>query len=147
MLFRSLCHWLTVMAPGQVVETKDLPPDLLSGTPASTEAMPAALGAAPAAPAAMPAAPVAPAPTVLAEPLGGDAWISALEREALRLLIARTPEVMTELTRKFEAAVIKTALAHTHGRRIEAAQRLGIGRNTITRKVQELGLEPDDADE
>jgi len=47
-------------------------------------------------------------------------------------------------TRKFEAAVIKTALGHTHGRRIEAAQRLGIGRNTITRKVQELGLEPDD---
>jgi len=39
------------------------------------------------------------------------------------------------------------ALAHPHGRRIEAAQRLGIGRNTITRKVQELGLEPDDADE
>ena len=78
----NLCHWLTVMAPGQVVETKDLPPDLLSGTPASTEAMPAALGAVPAAPAVMPAAPVAPAPTVLAEPLGGDAWI---DRKSTRL--------------------------------------------------------------
>ena len=33
------------------------------------------------------------------------------------------------------------ALAATHGRRMEAAQRLGIGRNTITRKIQELGLD------
>lgn len=76
-----------------------------------------------------------------------EVWIAALERESLRMLVARTPDVMNELTRKFEAAVIRTALAHTHGRRIEAAQRLGIGRNTITRKVQELGLEPDDTQE
>jgi two-component system nitrogen regulation response regulator GlnG len=33
------------------------------------------------------------------------------------------------------------ALHHTSGRRIEAATLLGIGRNTLTRKVQELGLE------
>ena len=32
----------------------------------------------------------------------------------------------------------------THGRRMEAAQRLGIGRNTITRKIQELGLDAAD---
>jgi two-component system nitrogen regulation response regulator GlnG len=37
--------------------------------------------------------------------------------------------------------MIQTALACTRGRRIEAAQKLGIGRNTITRKIQELGLE------
>ncbi|WP_233244565.1 helix-turn-helix domain-containing protein, partial [Acidovorax sp. HMWF029] len=41
---------------------------------------------------------------------------------------------------------IRTALVATHGRRMEAAQRLGIGRNTITRKIQELGLDaPDEA--
>ncbi len=137
----NLCHWLTVMAPGQVVEIKDLPPDLLNGAAGTAEAAPAAQ------PVAMAAQPVA-APAVpgvaMPEVLTGDAWIAALEREALRMLVARTPDVMNELTRKFEAAVIKTALGHTHGRRIEAAQRLGIGRNTITRKVQELGLEPDD---
>jgi two-component system nitrogen regulation response regulator GlnG len=43
--------------------------------------------------------------------------------------------------RPFEARLIVTALASTRGRRIEAAHKLGIGRNTITRKIQELGLD------
>jgi DNA-binding NtrC family response regulator len=47
----------------------------------------------------------------------------------------------TQLTRRFESKLILAALASTRGRRIEAAQKLGIGRNTITRKIQELGLE------
>jgi len=38
-------------------------------------------------------------------------------------------------------ALITRALAHTGGRRIEAAQLLGLGRNTLTRKIQELGLD------
>ena len=42
---------------------------------------------------------------------------------------------------QFEAKLILTALDTTRGRRIEAAQKLGIGRNTITRKIQDLGLE------
>jgi two-component system nitrogen regulation response regulator GlnG len=45
------------------------------------------------------------------------------------------------LSRRFEARMIQAALEVTRGRRIEAAQRLGIGRNTITRKIQELGLD------
>ena len=48
---------------------------------------------------------------------------------------------MDALTRDFEATVIRAALKHTHGRRIDAATRLGVGRNTITRKIQDLGLE------
>ena len=48
-----------------------------------------------------------------------------------------------EAAEDFEAAVIRTALKHTHGRRIDAATRLGVGRNTITRKIQELKLEED----
>ena len=51
------------------------------------------------------------------------------------------PEVWDSLTRRFEAQLIHTALQITRGRRIEAAQKLGIGRNTITRKIQELGLD------
>ena len=51
------------------------------------------------------------------------------------------PEVWDSLTRQFEAQLIQTALDITRGRRIEAAQKLGIGRNTITRKIQELGLD------
>jgi two-component system nitrogen regulation response regulator GlnG len=37
--------------------------------------------------------------------------------------------------------MIQAALTNTRGRRIEAATKLGIGRNTITRKIQELGLD------
>ena len=43
--------------------------------------------------------------------------------------------------RIFESTLIKTALKHTHGRKNDAAVRLGIGRNTITRKIQELGID------
>jgi len=45
------------------------------------------------------------------------------------------------LEREFEKTLILRALAHTGGHRMEAAQRLGWGRNTLTRKIQELGLE------
>ena len=50
-------------------------------------------------------------------------------------------DVWDALTKRFESRLILTALANTRGRRIEAAHKLGIGRNTITRKIQELGLE------
>ena len=56
------------------------------------------------------------------------------------MLSAGKPEVMDALGRQFESALIKTALKHTHGRKNDAAIRLGIGRNTITRKIQELGI-------
>ena len=41
----------------------------------------------------------------------------------------------------FEKALIVKALAHTGGRRIEASQLLGLGRNTLTRKIQELKID------
>ena len=56
--------------------------------------------------------------------------------------MATLPEdKLDALTKRFEAQLILTALDITRGRRIEAAQKLGIGRNTITRKIQELGLD------
>jgi two-component system nitrogen regulation response regulator GlnG len=69
------------------------------------------------------------------------AWLADLQAEAQRLLEAGDPTVWDQLTRQFEAALILTALKATRGRRIEAAHKLGIGRNTITRKIQELGLD------
>ena len=68
-------------------------------------------------------------------------WESGLEAEALQLLASGRHDVWEALTKRFESKLILTALANTRGRRIEAAQKLGIGRNTITRKIQELGLE------
>ena len=69
------------------------------------------------------------------------AWEQGLEAEALSLLATGRHDVWDELSRRFESRLILTALSNTKGRRIEAAQKLGIGRNTITRKIQELGLE------
>ena len=83
---------------------------------------------------------VAPQPLVEAAPLTPN-WLADLERESRTMLQAGVPEVWDTLTRKFEAQLIHTALEITRGRRIEAAQKLGIGRNTITRKIQELGLD------
>ncbi len=56
--------------------------------------------------------------------------------------------VLDEATPMFERAVIETALVHTGGRRGQAAKVLGWGRNTLTRKIQELGMtEPPEEDE
>jgi two-component system nitrogen regulation response regulator GlnG len=132
----NLCHWLTVMAPAQVVEPKDLPPELMGAAvpvAALAEApVPLLHGSAPGH-AALPVAEAAAAPT--------PSWLGDLEREARRRLDAGDAEVWDVLTRQFEGCLIHTALELTRGRRIEAAQRLGIGRNTITRKIQELGLD------
>jgi two-component system, NtrC family, nitrogen regulation response regulator GlnG len=140
----NICHWLTVMAPAQVVEPKDLPPELMGADePRPVPAMPVVPVAAAADMAAVPvpagyaAAPVAPVADAAASP----SWLADLEREARRLLEAGHTEVWDVLTRQFEGRLIHTALDTTRGRRIEAAQKLGIGRNTITRKIQELGLD------
>ena len=68
-------------------------------------------------------------------------WIELLELQAAGMLAAGQSEVMDVLGRQFESALIKTALKHTHGRKNDAAVRLGIGRNTITRKIAELGID------
>jgi two-component system, NtrC family, nitrogen regulation response regulator GlnG len=141
----NICHWLTVMAPAQLIEPKDLPPEVL---PAGAEVVPVRQVAVPAepahaappevhAPAAVAMAPVAPA----GQKNGHSTWESGLEAEAMELLASGRHDVWEELTKRFESKLILTALANTRGRRIEAAQKLGIGRNTITRKIQELGLE------
>ena len=140
----NICHWLTVMAPAQVIELKDLPPEVLGiadeshsldqedlqgdasldhgqdevshGTSKHTST-----------------------PVVLNLP-GAD-WEQGFEAEAMSLLVAGRTDVWDAMVNRVEARLIQTALANTRGRRIEAAQKLGIGRNTITRKIQELGIQ------
>ncbi len=146
----NICHWLTVMAPGQVVDVKDLPPELQAATaPRRVVAAGSANGALGATSAAAAAAAVDAAEyavdAVGAAPVvavtAPTTWLSGLERDARTLLEAGEPMVWDTLLRRFEAQLIHTALEITRGRRIEAAQKLGIGRNTITRKIQELGLD------
>jgi len=145
----NICHWLTVMAPAQMVEAKDLPPEVgvsLTEPVAQSPAPFVGVGLAPVAtapaPAASAAAMPATAPVVAAPSMGALAgWESGLEAEAIALLGAGSTNVWDALTHRFESRLILAALSNTKGRRIEAAQKLGIGRNTITRKIQELGLE------
>jgi two-component system nitrogen regulation response regulator GlnG len=134
----NVCHWLTVMAPAQVVEAKDLPPELLGVV--EPRPVPTPPGAEAAVVSVQPLA-SAPAAAVETAPLLPPGWLADLEREARRRLEAGESEVWDALTRQFEGQLIHTALEITRGRRIEAAQKLGIGRNTITRKIQELGLD------
>jgi two-component system nitrogen regulation response regulator GlnG len=78
----------------------------------------------------------------LAGAAAGEAhWTAALRSAAEKALIRGESQIMDALTREFEKTLIAKALEHTGGRRIEAATLLGIGRNTITRKIAELGIE------
>ena len=109
----NICNWLTVMAPGQRIEVSDLPPELRE---------PAAAGPG----------------RQAVKPTG-----AALDRELAQALAAGERAVGGRLEKEFEKTLILRALAHTGGHRMEAAQWLGWGRNTLTRKIQELGLEPE----
>lgn len=154
----NICHWLTVMAPAQTIEPKDLPPEImvnvqalgLAGSDAAVVAGAPSWAGGSAAPVGLAATPVradsgmgaeaTPSHSQLAARVEAG-WEGSLEAEALALLATGRHDVWDALTRRFESKLILTALATTKGRRIEAAQKLGIGRNTITRKIQELGLE------
>jgi two-component system, NtrC family, nitrogen regulation response regulator GlnG len=74
-------------------------------------------------------------------------WLAALARETERRLARGDADIMSALSRTFEKTLIAKALAHTGGRRMEAASLLGIGRNTITRKIAELGIEGEEPPE
>ncbi len=166
----NVCHWLTVMAPAQVIDVKDLPPEVLSGagvaapmasspaaplqavvlpvSAASPESQPPLESAVSSPPEAVmawapsePQAAVGEASASAVSTASLSAWDAGLQAEARSLLESGRTDVWDTLTQRFETTLIQTALAYTRGRRIEAAQKLGIGRNTITRKIQELNLE------
>ena len=112
----NICHWLTVMAPGQRVELEDLPPDV-----AGADAHPAR--------------------SATGDAAAAVDWSVALGQQARDWLQAGDAQVWERLAGQFETVLLRTALQLTQGRRAEAAQKLGIGRNTLTRKIQELGLD------
>jgi two-component system nitrogen regulation response regulator GlnG len=132
----NLCHWLTVMAPSPRVELDDLPPEFrergpqpLKPTEQSFEAQTSAV-------------------SISRSQADEALWIEPLVQAVAQAIQAaqRDPSRASEAEmahweRLFETAVYGTALRLTRGRRLEAAQVLQVGRNTITRKIQTLGLE------
>ncbi|HLU02022.1 MAG TPA: nitrogen regulation protein NR(I) [Advenella sp.] len=148
----NFCHWLTVMSPAQRIDKNDLPPELMAslsfspGTERASDGMPSAGGVADTG-AHWPSAPTpASASHVSHTPLPGGEhkqqnWLDKLEREVQQRLQSDEKDIMAHLTQEFERIVLTTTLENCRGRRIDAAARLGIGRNTVTRKLKELGIE------
>jgi two-component system nitrogen regulation response regulator GlnG len=104
----NVCHWLTVMAPGQNIDVADLPPELKEDS---------------------------------AKTLNAASWQDALAAEVMNALNRGDQNILEIRANEFEKILITKALQHTGGRRIEAATQLGMGRNTLTRKIQELNIE------
>jgi len=68
-------------------------------------------------------------------------WIEVLRRWAERQLAQGQTGLLDQATPQFERVMIETALRKSGGRRQDAAKLLGWGRNTLTRKIKELGME------
>lgn len=118
----NLCNWLVVMAPSQHIRVTDLPEEIRRGE----------------------AEKIHKTSEVSSEETLGGSWEELLKAEVKEMLKSQSPDLMKQLSDTFESIVIGTALEYTHGRRVDAATRLGIGRNTITRKIAELKLESED---
>ncbi len=109
----NVCRWLTVMASGQEVLTADLPPELQRESPDGGRG----------------------------EAVAGGDWRLALARWAQAALASGEERLMERAQPIVERTMIEAALAASGGRRHEAARLLGWGRNTLTRKIQALGMD------
>ena len=111
----NVCRWLTVMTPTQLINEADLPPDVRER--ASDMIVNSAHSA--------------------GSVTGTSTWQELLRIAVRQGLNDQVPAVMLKLQDQFEQTVINEALKYTSNHRQKAAQLLGIGRNTITRKVRD----------
>lgn len=103
----NTCRWLTVMAPTQLVDRGDLPPDLLAETGHEKDDNSAQ-------------------------------WITLLRHELQQRCAAGDTEILAELVPTIERIALEVALAHSNGHKQKTAALLGWGRNTVTRKLNEM---------
>ncbi len=104
----NTCRWLTVMAAGREIRLTDLPPELLHPGDDKNQGH------------------------------GGDDWQTLLSSWARLRLASGEANVLRRALPEFERIMIEAALEQTEGKRAEAAELLGWGRNTLTRKIKEL---------
>ena len=112
----NVCRWLTVMTPTQLVNEADLSAEVRE-RPVEVNASFGQSGA--------------------TGMTGVNTWQELLRIAVRQGLNDQVPAVMLKLQDQFEQVVIGEALKYTHNHRQKAAQLLGIGRNTITRKVRD----------
>lgn len=110
----NVCNWLTVMAPSQVIRAEDLPEEFWKKSTAESAKNPA-------------------------ERVSD--WKELLREETFNALSENCPNLMQTFEKDFETVLYKTALSFTKGKRILAAKKLNVGRNTLTRKLEELGID------
>lgn len=115
----NTCRWLTVMAPGRDVHAADFPPDILQQAAQQHAADNAQI----------------------------NGWEQVLQQWAEKALASGRERLLEEATPIFERIMIEAALKQTSGRRREASELLGWGRNTLTRKIKELGMFVEGEDE
>ncbi|MFL1908863.1 nitrogen regulation protein NR(I) [Plesiomonas shigelloides] len=106
----NICRGLTVMAAGKEIFVSDLPAELTR-----------------------PASSVDTAVSALN-------WQQPLQQWVLQQLARGQEDLLTTLQPEFEQLLLDAALQHTRGHKQEAARLLGWGRNTLTRKLKELGI-------
>jgi len=71
----------------------------------------------------------------------GEPWSEALHSWARKALFRGQTDVMVEARSELEKVILDCALEFTDGKRVEAARLLGLGRNTLTRKLKEIEAE------
>ena len=107
----NICRWLTVMASSSEVLPSDLPPELLENNQ-----------------------------NTLSTQQDNQYWQQGLQQWAKQELQQGNENLLAEALPEFEKILLETALQHSHGHKQEAARLLGWGRNTLTRKLKELGI-------
>ena len=143
----NVCLWLTVMATGDIVMVEDLPPELLETTLLLQEPHPLQNlsviettqnqqhndGA------------YSPNQNQVSQNDHNQSWQQALAAWAEQSLKTGETDILQTATPEFERVLLKAALNHSGGKKIAAANLLGWGRNTLTRKLQQLGITTSEA--
>lgn len=111
----NICRWLTVMASSIEIHLSDLPPELL--------------------------------PEYAINQATGNStdeisnWETSLRLAVQQKMQQGQEDIAKQIITEIEKILISSALEHTRGKRHEAANLLGYGRNTLTRKIKELAIE------
>ncbi len=127
----NVCLWLTVMATGDTVMIDDLPPELLENIPSTLNNQQQHVSSQDA---------IENNHLQSQDTFGTQSWQQALAIWAKQSLQAGATDILQTATPEFERVLLTAALHHSGGKKIAAANLLGWGRNTLTRKLQQLNL-------
>ena len=127
----NVCLWLTVMATGDTVMIDDLPPELLENISSTLNNQQQHVSSQDA---------IENNHLQSQDTFGTQSWQQALGIWAKQSLQAGATDILQTATPEFERVLLTAALHHSGGKKIAAANLLGWGRNTLTRKLQQLNL-------